>query len=460
MAVDTSCARRRSRSTAICTRARVSRLLGPASVRAARAPPPDRARPRRRARARRAIACSRAPSCSVSAAASASSAAPRSASSVARVAEPLGERRGFLRLLAARATRRADSAWLLGALRARAAARPCGASVASTTRALARGSDSRIASATRDASCRAASSVVELAPQLARARRAGAADRGPPCVPGSHTAPRASTNALPPSSACTWPSSVRTHARAGADASTRRASASGSGSPRCSSLDRVERQQEQRAGVRAGVPRADRVGGRAVAHEHGVHRVAEELLDEQRATPGRRAMKSESGPSTAPSPNRSRSLQQPRRGRRESDAVALELLERVHASLQRRQRLVGAEQLGARERLALARLAIGRRVPPPSRSPRVGRGFLRASTSACSSSCSRCAGRERIVELRLLLGERMRALAHLVELARGALAIVLHAPRAILQLAQLALGALHRRRAPRRRARRTSFSAS
>jgi hypothetical protein len=52
--------------------------------------------------------------------------------------------------------------------------------------------------------------------------------------------------------------------------------------------------------------------------------------------------------------------------------------------------------------------------------------------------------RERIVELRLLLREHVGALAHLVELAHGPLALVLHASHAVLQLTQLALRMLHR----------------
>ena len=170
--------------------------------------------------------------------------------------------------------------------------------------------------------------------------------------------------------------------------------------------------------------------------------VAEELLDEQRRVLIRRdevGDRAEHGTLA----EALALLEQTRRGRREADAVALELLERVDATLQRGERFVGAEQLGARERLALAGLAIGR-----------ARGLHLAR---------RGGGRRlRLVhldlELVVLAPRRWRAcpraapaprasavgaLAHLIELAHGALALVLDASHAILQLAQLALGALH-----------------
>src|SRR5215204_879466 len=51
---------------------------------------------------------------------------------------------------------------------------------------------------------------------------------------------------------------------------------------------------------------------------------------------------------------------------------------------------------------------------------------------------------ERVVELCPLLRENLRALAHLVELAHSALAVMLHAAHAVLQLTEIALGALNR----------------
>jgi hypothetical protein len=80
------------------------------------------------------------------------------------------------------------------------------------------------------------------------------------------------------------------------------------------------------------VPGAHGVGGRGVAHEDGVHRVAEELLHEHRRPlvgadeVGERAEHGALAELLA-------LLQQARGRRRQADAVALELLERVHLAL-------------------------------------------------------------------------------------------------------------------------------
>ena len=153
-------------------------------------------------------------------------------------------------------------------------------------------------------------------------------------------------------------------------------------------------------------------------------------------------MKSESGTEHGALAETLALAQQPRRRRRETDAVALELLERVDAALQRGQRFVGAEQLCARDRLALARLAIGRARRLHLAGGGRG-GALRGVHLHLQLVVLPTRDRERVVELRLLLRERVGALAHLVELAHRALALVLHAPHAVLQLAQLALGVLH-----------------
>ena len=124
---------------------------------------------------------------------------------------------------------------------------------------------------------------------------------------------------------------------------------------RCS----IQRQEEQGTRVRDFVPFADRVGNGAIAHEHRMHGIAEILLHEQRGTLiGADEVRQRAQDGSVAELDAL--IEQAGRRRRQSNAIALELLERMHAALQRRQRLIGAEQVGARQRFTLTRLAISR----------------------------------------------------------------------------------------------------
>ena len=203
---------------------------------------------------------------------------------------------------------------------------------------------------------------------------------------------------------------------------------------------RVERQQQQGARIGVGVPETDRIGCPDVAHEHRMHRIAEEFLHEHGGAlvgTDEVGKRSEHGPLAEPLPRT-----QERRGRGgKPDAVALQLLERVDATLERRQRLVGAEQLRSRERIALSRRPVGqarRRQLFIRDCDRLVRGIhltLRRLELALDE-------RERVVERCALERQRRIALLHLVELTHRALAVVLDASRALLQRAEFALGAL------------------
>ena len=101
---------------------------------------------------------------------------------------------------------------------------------------------------------------------------------------------------------------------------------------------------------------AHRFGDRAIAHEHRVHRGAEEALDEQR----RRLIGADEIAQRAEHRAVAELLalaQQTRGGGRETDALALERVERVDLALQRRVRLVGAEQLRARDATSRSRVS-------------------------------------------------------------------------------------------------------
>ena len=193
---------------------------------------------------------------------------------------------------------------------------------------------------------------------------------GPPTLPGSHTAPRASMNAAPSSTACAWPSSARTQSCA-RDRWRRRDATARPATIVAASIvaQRVERQEKQRAGVRRRVPDAHRFGD--ARDRARAPRAPWRRGSARRAAPDAWSalMKSLNGPSTAPSPNCSRSRKQTRGRRRETDALALERVERVDLSLQRRVHLVGAEQLGARASPRARASRDRRRAPPRARSP-------------------------------------------------------------------------------------------
>ena len=178
-------------------------------------------------------------------------------------------------------------------------------------------------------------------------------------------------------------------------------------SPRCVFAERVERQEQQRARVRRRVPRANRVGGRAIAHEHRVHRRAEEPLDEQR----RRLIGADEIGQRAEDRAVAELLalaKQSRGGRRESDALALERVERVDLALERRVSVSSARNSSARAAaFAFARLAIasrarlrarGRRARRALRAPRrrlagaleLARDASRAASASCARSASSC----------------------------------------------------------------------
>jgi hypothetical protein len=120
---------------------------------------------------------------------------------------------------------------------------------------------------------------------------------------------------------------------------------------------RIERQQEERPRVRRSVPVTNRLGHVAISHENGVHGRAKKTLDEQR----RRLIRADEITQWAEDCAVAELFsfaQQARGGRCETDTLSLERVERVDLSLQRRMHFVGAKQLGARRRLAIARLAI------------------------------------------------------------------------------------------------------
>ena len=122
--------------------------------------------------------------------------------------------------------------------------------------------------------------------------------------------------------------------------------------------------------------------------------------------------------------------QQPRRGRRESHALALERIERIDLALQRRVRLVGAKQLGARALLRARASRDRRRALPRASSPASAARARAASTATlrafqltleCTSSASTSCARS--------CGELLESLRQLVALAPRALAVDLDAAR-------------------------------
>ena len=109
--------------------------------------------------------------------------------------------------------------------------------------------------------------------------------------------------------------------------------------------------------MRAVVPCAHRFGCRSVADENRVDGCAEDSFDEQR----RRLI----GADEIAQRSKHRAFaelltltKQASRGRRESNALSLECIERVDLSLERRVCFVGAEQLRTGCRLAIASLSI------------------------------------------------------------------------------------------------------
>ena len=188
-------------------------------------------------------------------------------------------------------------------------------------------------------------------------------------------------------------------------------SASRHRSPPSSLAQRVERQQEQRTGVRRRVPRAHRLGDVAIAHEHRVHRGAEETLDEQR----RRLVGADEVGERAEHRAVAELLalaQQPRRGGRESDALALERLERVapcpaatcaprrrgtarrarspRARASRDRRRAPSSSASLPRRCSAARLVDARppRSPARDRRARARRRAARARLPSCSMRCA------------------------------------------------------------------------
>ncbi len=211
--------------------------------------------------------------------------------------------------------------------------------------------------------------------------------------------------------------------------------------------DRVQRKEQQRPGVRRRVPRADVRRDRHVAHDDRVNRGAEEAFDEQR----RRFVGVDEIAERAEHRALAEAIalaKQARRGRSESDALALQRVERVDPSLDRRVRFVGAEQLGARRRLAFARLAIGR-ARAFERRHRFGDATTRVIHDHRRVLDFAGDGGQRVGELRALLGQLLEALHQLVALLARPLAFDVDASRTILQLSVRALDVVDRRAAPR-----------
>jgi hypothetical protein len=127
-------------------------------------------------------------------------------------------------------------------------------------------------------------------------------------------------------------------------------------------------------------------------------------------------------------------LQKAGGGRRESDTLALESLEGVHLTLQSDVRFIGAEQLGARGGLALARLTIvrargvelgGCHAEPRDRIDGGEGGFVALAPNDCI----------RVGELSALAVKGVGALGDLVQLAPGTFAFVVDAKRPIVRVA-------------------------
>src|SRR5262245_5890038 len=188
------------------------------------------------------------------------------------------------------------------------------------------------------------------------------------------------------------------------------------------------------------MPLANGIGHGAVAHEHRVYRGAQEALDQQR----RRLIRGdEVGERTddGSRPELLALLEHTGSGRRESNALAFQCLERVHFALKCRVCFVHTEQLRARGRFLRTRFAIlGARLL--KRLLRRGEHLTRpfdGDGRRLELAPDECDG---IAEQRAFFLESGGPLRRLVQLASYALAVELHAARAIVELAQSAVGLL------------------
>ena len=110
--------------------------------------------------------------------------------------------------------------------------------------------------------------------------------------------------------------------------------------------DHIQRQQQQRSGLRFGVPATHRGGGFRVTHDDGVHGGAEVALHESRGlTIGGDEVgeRSENSAVTEPRPF----LEQSGAGRGQPHTFALECGERIHASFQLRAHFDGTGERAA-----------------------------------------------------------------------------------------------------------------
>ena len=196
---------------------------------------------------------------------------------------------------------------------------------------------------------------------------------------------------------------------------------------------RIDREQQQRPRIRRGVPDPNRVGRRGVANEHGVDGVAEEFLHQRgRALIG--ADEIGQGPQHRAVTEALPGAEERGCRGREPDAIAFQLLQRIHAALQCGQCLLGADERSARHGFALTGLTVrhASRLELRSRRARGGRRGVGRRTRLVVLPARQ---RQDVVQHCALTGQRTTPLTHFVELARGTLAIVFDASRAILEAA-------------------------
>ena len=319
--------------------------------------------------------------------------------------------------------------------------------VASAARAASSAPDARVPPrVARDASC-----CAQLGQLGAPAQRAGAGRLCPAAAPRRARSTKARALVRAPR---TSPSSARTHAPAGSAARTRAAR------PRASTAlpsGRVApatvrlRSWRRPAGAAAarGSPTACQARTRSptsrVAHDDRVHGSRRGSAPRARPHRCRRSTKSESGPSTRALAELLALLEQPRGGRREADAVALERLERVDLALERRARSRRRERAPrARRPRRRARRARPARAASSSTAPaRPARAPAPAPRPR--RSCSRrdglqCDRRARAAPRRAPSRRCVTSCSLAQRRARGRCS---SAARLLAQLARRALGLLH-----------------
>ena len=186
------------------------------------------------------------------------------------------------------------------------------------------------------------------------------------------------------------------------------------------------------------MPLADGFGNGGVAHKHGVHGGAKETFDEQR----RRLVSGDEVAQRAENGALAEAvalLQETGGAGRKSDALALETFQCIDLALQCDMGLVGTEQFSARGALAFAGLTVARL---SGFELGVRDGEPRDGVHGCLGCLVALAPNERecIGQLSALDIEGFDALHDFIELAPSALALVLHAMRAVVGVAQVLLG--------------------